>query len=305
MGPICSLYILLHNYSKKIDHHHKSSLEENAILVKELQRQQELIKEMQQDHKSELSKMNRKLQRAYHDRDSLIETLADMEKRQKHLQNKLSLANETMSQQISLREHQQSIKELQQMLDELMATHEAVTTAQADKLKSLKREKKSLTSKLAEAKNIIVELESQCTGLHKVNRKLKEEMDRLQENMEMSRDRENFVHNELSKAILKVEKTTVERDALAQLAHSQQLTTERAVEKRKKDKTTIKHLKRKLNQPQLATGEAVTIDEIDYAYSTDHELAWQQEHCQEAIKHIRSLERSKQEELRKTTSSLR
>lgn len=130
-------------------------------------------------------------------------------------------------------------------------------------------------------------------------------MDRLQENMEMSRDRENFVHNELSKAILKVEKTTVERDALAQLAHSQQLTTERAVEKRKKDKTTIKQLKRKLNQPQLATGEAVTIDEIDYAYSTDHELARQQEHCQEAIKHIRSLERSKQEELRKTTSSLR
>lgn len=62
-----------------------------------------------------------------------------------------------------------------------------------------------------------MELESQCTGLHKVNRKLKEEMDRLQENMEMSRDRENFVHNELSKAILKVEKTTVERDALAQL----------------------------------------------------------------------------------------
>lgn len=61
-----------------------------------------------------MSKMNRKLQRAYHDRDSLIETLADMEKRQKHLQNKLSLANETMSQQISLREHQQSIKELQQ-----------------------------------------------------------------------------------------------------------------------------------------------------------------------------------------------
>lgn len=49
-----------------------------------------------------------------------------------------------------------------------------------------------------------MELESQCTGLHKVNRKLKEEMDRLQENMEMSRDRENFVHNELSKAILKV-----------------------------------------------------------------------------------------------------
>ena len=55
-----------------------------------------------------------------------------------------------------------------------------------------------------EAKNIIVELESQCTGLHKANRKLKEQLDRLQENMELSRDRENFVHNELSKAILKV-----------------------------------------------------------------------------------------------------
>lgn len=52
MGLTCSLYILLHSYSRKIDHH-KSSLEENAILVKELQRQQELIKEMQQDHKSE------------------------------------------------------------------------------------------------------------------------------------------------------------------------------------------------------------------------------------------------------------
>lgn len=49
-----------------------------------------------------------------------------------------------------------------------------------------------------------MELESQCTGLHKANRKLKEELDRLQENMEISRDRENFVHNELSKAILKV-----------------------------------------------------------------------------------------------------
>jgi len=58
--------------------------------------------------------MNRKLQRAYHDRDSLIETLVDMEKKQKHLHNKLSLANETMTQQISLHEHQQSIKELQQ-----------------------------------------------------------------------------------------------------------------------------------------------------------------------------------------------
>lgn len=88
-------------------------------------------------------------------------------------------------------------------------------------LQSLKREKKSVTNKLTgiylllfthirivfintEAKNIIVELESQCTGLHKANRKLKEQLDRLQEDMELSRDRENFVHNELSKAILKV-----------------------------------------------------------------------------------------------------
>ena len=90
--------------------------------------------------------------------------------------------------------------------------------------KSLKREKKSLTTKLAgiilyllkyilvflnaEAKNIIVELESQCAGLHKANRKLKEELATMQESMEMSRDRENFVHNELSKAILKVYFTT-------------------------------------------------------------------------------------------------
>ena len=58
--------------------------------------------------------MNRKLQRAHHDRDSLIEALADMEKKQKHLQNKLSLANDMMSQQIPLHEHQQSMKELQQ-----------------------------------------------------------------------------------------------------------------------------------------------------------------------------------------------
>ena len=49
-----------------------------------------------------------------------------------------------------------------------------------------------------------MELETQCAGLHKANRRLKEEMDRLQENAEMSRDRENFVHNELSKAILQV-----------------------------------------------------------------------------------------------------
>jgi len=122
------------------------------------------------------------------------------------------------------------------MLDELMVTHETITTAQADKLKvnnfkhllcycihvvmqSLKREKKSLTNKLTgslyllkcvsvflntEAKNIIVQLESQCTGLHRANRKLKEELDRLHENMEISRDRENFVYNELSKAVLKV-----------------------------------------------------------------------------------------------------
>ena len=76
-----------------------------------------------------------------------------------------------------------------------------------------------------------MELESQCTGLHKANRRLKEELDRLQENIELSRDRENFVHNELSKAVLKVsiitawallvyvqaEKMAVERDTLAQL----------------------------------------------------------------------------------------
>ena len=49
-----------------------------------------------------------------------------------------------------------------------------------------------------------MELESQCTGLHKVNRRLKEQLDRLQENIELSRDRENFVHNELSKAVLQV-----------------------------------------------------------------------------------------------------
>lgn len=55
-----------------------------------------------------------------------------------------------------------------------------------------------------EAKNIIVQLESQCTGLHKANRKLKEELDRLHENMEISRDRENFVYSELSRAVLKV-----------------------------------------------------------------------------------------------------
>ena len=118
--------------SKNTIHHYKSSLEENAILVKELRRQQELIREIQQDHKYEcensnhtcfthwsswtilVSKMNRKLQRAYHDRDSLIEALADMEKKQKHLQNKLSLADDKMSLQIPLHEHQQSMKELQQ-----------------------------------------------------------------------------------------------------------------------------------------------------------------------------------------------
>lgn len=61
-----------------------------------------------------VSKMSRKLQRAYHDRDSLIETLVEMEKKQKHLQEKLSMANETISHQISLHEHQQSVKELQQ-----------------------------------------------------------------------------------------------------------------------------------------------------------------------------------------------
>jgi len=61
-----------------------------------------------------VSKMSRKLQRAYHDRDNLIKTLADMEKKQKNLQERLSIANETISHQISLHEHQQSIKELQQ-----------------------------------------------------------------------------------------------------------------------------------------------------------------------------------------------
>jgi len=39
------------NYYSKTDH--KSPLEENVILVKELRRQQELIKEIQQDHKFE------------------------------------------------------------------------------------------------------------------------------------------------------------------------------------------------------------------------------------------------------------
>lgn len=57
--------------------------------------------------------MSRKLQRAYHDRDNLIEALADMEKKHKHLRERLSIANETISHQISLHEHQQSIKELQ------------------------------------------------------------------------------------------------------------------------------------------------------------------------------------------------
>ena len=57
---------------------------------------------------------------------------------------------------------------------------------------------------ITEAKNIIVELETQCAGLHKANRRLKEELDQLQESMELSRDRESFVHSELSKAILKV-----------------------------------------------------------------------------------------------------
>jgi len=50
-----------------------------------------------------------------------------------------------------------------------------------------------------EAKDIIVQLESQCTSLHQANRKVKEEMEQLQENMELSRDREVFIHNELSK----------------------------------------------------------------------------------------------------------
>jgi len=58
--------------------------------------------------------MSRKLQRAYHDRDNLIDTVADMEKKQKQLKESLSVANETMSHQISLHDHQQSIKELQQ-----------------------------------------------------------------------------------------------------------------------------------------------------------------------------------------------
>ena len=60
---------------------------------------------------------------------------------------------------------------------------------------------------ITEAKNIIVELETQCAGLHKANRRLKEELDQLQESMELSRDRESFVHSELSKAILKVYNT--------------------------------------------------------------------------------------------------
>jgi len=55
-----------------------------------------------------------------------------------------------------------------------------------------------------EAKEIIVQLESQCSSLHQANRKVKEEMEQLQENMELSRDREMFVHSELSKAVLQV-----------------------------------------------------------------------------------------------------
>jgi len=39
------------------------------------------------------------------------------------------------------------------------------------------------------------------------------------------------------------------------------------------------------------------------AYSTDQELARQQEHCQKAIDHIKSLERSKQQELNMSTTS--
>ncbi|XP_065915226.1 myosin-9-like isoform X2 [Dysidea avara] len=289
-------------WSKRGTSHQKSSLEENTILMKELERQQQVIKEMQQDHKFELSKMNRKLQRAYHDRDSLITTLGDMEKRQKRLEEKLAIANETISHQISLHDHQQSIKELQGMLNELMATHEEVTSAQSDKLKSLKREKKSLLKKLTEAKDIIVQLESQCTSLHQANRKVKEQMEQLQENMELSRDREMFIHNELSKTIVQAEKTAVERDTLAQLAQSQQKVTERAAVKRRKDKSTIKQLKGRVQQPQPDTGEVMT-DEVDYAYTTDQELARQQEHCQKAIDHIKSLERSKQQELSTTATN--
>ena len=55
-----------------------------------------------------------------------------------------------------------------------------------------------------EAKDIIVQLESQCTSLHQANRKVKEQMEQLQENMELSRDREMFIHNELSKTIVQV-----------------------------------------------------------------------------------------------------
>ena len=57
---------------------------------------------------------------------------------------------------------------------------------------------------IPEAKDIIVQLESQCTSLHQANRKVKEEMEKLQENMELSRDREMCIHNELSRTIVQV-----------------------------------------------------------------------------------------------------
>ena len=195
---------------------------ESVSLQRQLTLQSERMEDMKKEHLASVSQLNTELSRSKKERQAIEKELKAQKETYMQLQEKLNSVVTMTTERVSLDEHREAMEEFQRLVDGLAEKSEEDARTQAHQLKALQKEKKSLVTKLTDAKAVIVQLEEECASLQKSNRKAQEKILELQQGLEESRDREVAAHVHLSNVVMQAEKAVAERDTFARIVRYQQ-----------------------------------------------------------------------------------
>ncbi|KAL5467613.1 hypothetical protein EMCRGX_G031871 [Ephydatia muelleri] len=195
---------------------------ENVSLEQQCEAQRERMEEMKKEHLATVSQLNSELSKSRKDRQSIEKELRAQKEAHTQLQEKLNSVVTMATGRVTMEEHREAMEEFQRLVDGLAEKSEEDSRTQGHQLKALQKEKKSLVTKLTDAKAVIVQLEEECASLQKSNRKAQEKIAELQQGLEETRDREVAAHVHLTSVVMQAEKAVAERDTFARIVRYQQ-----------------------------------------------------------------------------------
>ncbi|XP_069822282.1 centrosomal protein of 89 kDa isoform X2 [Dendropsophus ebraccatus] len=199
---------------ERLQAQYKLLMEENRILTEQLDIQDGKNRETHAKHVQEVAQLTKQLMVLESSKRSQEEELLEFQKQQEVLRSKYNELKATMDGRVAAEEHVSMVNELKSQLQRQQETAKTEVRDLMGKITTLQAEKKALLLQrndlLAENKILEVEMEA----VKKTNRKLQRKVGQLKQQLEDTMEKEVTAHQYLANLVTLAESIAGERDEL-------------------------------------------------------------------------------------------